>query len=171
MRRLRLVIVAAALPMLLLASCGDDDDGDSSTNAAEGTTSTTAAPAAENATVQLTETSLGKVLTDADGMTLYLFTKDSDGKSACAGPCATTWPPLTVDGAPTAGEGVDEDDLGTITRDDGSTQVTYYGHPLYTYGPDEKAGDVSGQNVGGVWFAVKADGTAAGSSAPAPSQY
>jgi predicted lipoprotein with Yx(FWY)xxD motif len=167
MSRLRLAPALAAIALVVLAGCGSSDD--SSNASAGGSTSTTAAASSSaKATVQLAETSLGDVLTDADGMTLYMFTKDSDGKSACNGQCASLWPPLTADGTPTAGDGVDEDDLGTITREDGMTQVTYYGHPLYTYGPDTKAGDVNGQNVGGVWFAVTAEGEKAG-SAPASS--
>lgn len=167
MPRLRLVPSLVAVALIVLAGCGSSDD--SSSASAGGSSSTTEkAAASTKATVQLAKTSLGEVLTDADGMTLYMFTKDSGGKSACNDACASLWPALTVDGKPTAGEGTEEEDLGTITRDDGKTQVTYYGHPLYTYGPDNKPGDVNGQNVGGVWFAVTAEGEQAGSS-PAPS--
>jgi len=81
----------------------------------------------------------GKVLTDAKGMTLYIFDKDSDGKSVCNGPCATNWPPLMVTGDAKA------DGAYTIViRDDGSKQWAYKGKPLYTWIKDTKAGDISG---------------------------
>jgi predicted lipoprotein with Yx(FWY)xxD motif len=149
MRRTRTVLALGALALLALAGCGDDDDDD-----AVSTATTEDAPAEEAADVQVGETSLGDVLVDADGMTLYLFTRDTDGASACSGGCAEAWPPLTVEGEPTAGEGVDGADLGTIERDDGSMQVTYHGKPLYLYAADAEAGDVTGHEVGGVWFAV-----------------
>ena len=160
--------VLAALAVLLLAGCGG---GSSSTAKSSGSSSTTAVAAKDTAAVQLKDTSLGQVLVDGKGMTLYMFTKDSDGKSACSGPCASTWAALTVTGAPGAGKGIDHGDLGTIKRDDGATQVTYYGHPLYRYGPDNKPGDVNGHGVGGVWFAVRADGTPAVKGAAPVSGY
>jgi predicted lipoprotein with Yx(FWY)xxD motif len=161
MMRPRLVFALASVLLVVLAGCGDDDDPTTAASDTSAASSTTAAEA--KATVELAMTSLGDVLADGQGRTLYLFTKDSEGKSACSGQCATTWPPLAAEGEPTAGKGVDQDDLGTITRDDGTKQVTYYGHPLYTYAGDSKPGDVNGQNVGGVWFAVAADGSHAGS--------
>jgi predicted lipoprotein with Yx(FWY)xxD motif len=100
----------------------------------------------------------GEILTDGEGRALYLFTKDVGGTSTCTGECATAWPPFTVEGEPVAGEGVDQARLGTITRDDGTTQVTYNGHPLYYYAEDVNAGDVTGQGVGGVWFLVNPQG-------------
>jgi predicted lipoprotein with Yx(FWY)xxD motif len=115
--------------------------------------------------VQAATTPLGDVLVNADGRTLYLFTKDAGGKSSCAGACADTWPALTVSADPTAGSGADAGKLGTVMRDDGTKQVTYAGSPLYTYAPDKKAGDTNGQGVGGVWFAVTPEGKAVGASA------
>ena len=95
-------------------------------------------------------------------MTLYLFTKDSPNTSVCTGDCIATWPALAASGAPTGGDGVDASKLGTMTRADGTTQVTYAGWPLYFYAKDKAAGDTTGQGVGGVWFAVLPTGTAAG---------
>jgi predicted lipoprotein with Yx(FWY)xxD motif len=107
-------------------------------------------------TLKLADTSLGSVLVDGKGMTLYLFTKDSPNTSACSGQCLVAWPPLV--GKPTAGSGVDDSKLGSFVRTDGSTQATYNGWPLYYWKGDTKAGDVSGQNVSGVWFVLNHDG-------------
>jgi predicted lipoprotein with Yx(FWY)xxD motif len=100
----------------------------------------------------------GEILTDGEGRTLYLFTQDAGGASTCSGDCATAWPPFTVEGEAMAGTGVDQALLGTITRDDGTTQVTYNGHPLYYYAEDINAGDTTGQGVGDVWYLVNAQG-------------
>jgi predicted lipoprotein with Yx(FWY)xxD motif len=169
MRRL-LALSASLLLAVSLAACGDDDDDDTSASGDE-TTTTSAAPDEEEtgggdepmtvaATVQVAETDLGELLVNEDGMTLYLFTQDPDGASACNDGCATTWPPLVADGDPTAGNGADESLLGTIARDDGTTQVTYNGHPLYTYANDAAPGDTTGHEVGDVWYALGADGEA-----------
>ncbi len=100
-----------------------------------------------------TKEGLGTFLVDEKGMTLYLFTKDTPGVSNCSGSCLTAWPPLLTSGEPRAGDGV-TGKLGTITRDDGSLQVTYNDMPLYYYVTDVKPGDTTGQDVGGVWFVV-----------------
>jgi predicted lipoprotein with Yx(FWY)xxD motif/plastocyanin len=149
MTRIRFASAVLAVGALVLAGCGKDD----SPKAASSTTAKTKA-----VTVQLADTSLGKVLVDGEGMTLYMFAKDSGGKSVCVAACATTWPALTVTGTPTPGDGIEDEDLATITRDDGGTQVTFYGKPLYRYAADKAPGDVNGQGVGGVWFAVQASG-------------
>lgn len=116
-------------------------------------------PAASGATVSLGEdATLGSFLVDDKGMTLYLFTKDTPNTSNCYEKCAIAWPPLLTTGDPVAGEGVDASLLGTTTRTDGTTQVTYNGWPLYYYEKDKAPGDVTGQDVGGVWFVVSAAG-------------
>jgi predicted lipoprotein with Yx(FWY)xxD motif len=97
---------------------------------------------------------LGSILADDKGMILYLYTKDEGAKSACYGQCAVAWPPLLTKGAP-AGTGIDTDRLGTTERDDGSTQVTYDGKPLYYYIKDVNPGDATGEAVGGVWYVIK----------------
>jgi predicted lipoprotein with Yx(FWY)xxD motif len=104
---------------------------------------------------------VGDALVDADGRTLYVFTNDSPGTSSCAGECATNWPPLVVDGTPTAGDGV-SGALGTLTREDGTTQVTYDGAPLYRFIGDAAPGDAKGSGLNGVWF-VAGPGGAIGS--------
>ena len=83
------------------------------------------------------------------GMTVYTFDKDTAGKSVCNGSCATNWPPVMVDGAAMSG------DYSSVTRDDGKAQVAYKGKPLYYWVKDAKAGDVTGDNVNGVWHIVK----------------
>lgn len=94
----------------------------------------------------------GGVLVDSRGMTLYTFDKDpaGGGKSACNAQCTAVWPPLAASaGSPSGG------DFAEITRDDGSKQITYKGRPLYLYAPDQKPGDLSGDNSGGVWHVVR----------------
>jgi predicted lipoprotein with Yx(FWY)xxD motif len=118
-----------------------------------------ASPTAGGTAIQLTDASLGKFLTDGSGRTLYAFTADASSKSNCSGSCLDNWPPLTTDGAPTLGEGLDAEDFGTLTRDDGSTQVTFYGQPLYYFAGDTAPGDTNGQGLAGKWFVVGADGS------------
>src|SRR6185436_20218019 len=142
----------------------------------ETTAAATEAPAAAGgATVNVGQNdTLGSFLVDDKGMTLYLFTKDSPNTSVCYDKCATAWPPLLTTGDPVAGEGADASMLGTTKRTDGSIQVTYNGWPLYYYEKDKAAGDVTGQDVGDVWFVVSAEGdkvesTTAATEAPAAS--
>ncbi|HTX93208.1 MAG TPA: hypothetical protein VMC09_18480 [Anaerolineales bacterium] len=97
---------------------------------------------------------LGSFLVDSNGMTLYIYTKDTPNTSNCSGGCATAWPPLLTNGAPTAGTGVTASMLGTTTRADGTTQVTYNGWPLYYFANDKAAGDTKGEGVGSVWYVM-----------------
>ena len=163
---------AAAIPLTALAvGCGGSS-GDSNATAATPPPKTASAPPA----VRVANTHLGKILVDSKGQTLYLFTKDSTGKSACSGMCATFWPPLTAGGNPAVGPGAKASLIGTIKRSDGTSQVTYHGHPLYRFAKDTKPGDVNGEGVtafGGSWFAVSPAGNrvsppSKGSGAPAP---
>lgn len=125
------------------------------------TATTTAGAAASSATVDLATMTVGKVLVDKDGNTLYLYTKDTQNKpSTCDGTCATTWPPETVTGTPTAGTGVTASKLTVVKRADGTEQLVYNGWPLYQYSKDAKAGDDAGQGVGGTWYVVDASGNA-----------
>ena len=96
---------------------------------------------------------VGSYLTDAKGMTLYWFKKDSPGKSACAGPCVEKWP-LYYRETVAAGEGTKEGDFGTITREDGKKQTTFRGYPLYYWAGDKAAGDTAGQGVNNVWYVI-----------------
>jgi predicted lipoprotein with Yx(FWY)xxD motif len=114
------------------------------------------------ATVSIGHTSVGEILVDAQGFTLYVFTKDTVGASACTGACATAWPPELVSDTPTATGGVNVAKLAEITRPDGAKQLAYDGHPLYRYANDAKPGDVTGQKVNGVWFVIDATGQLVG---------
>ncbi|MFE1247989.1 SCO0930 family lipoprotein [Streptomyces sp. NPDC058735] len=102
---------------------------------------------------------VGKVVTDSLGLTLYRFDQDADKppKSNCDGDCAKTWPPVPADDAE-AGEGIDKALLGSVTRADGTEQLTVGGWPAYRYAKDVNAGDVKGQGVGGKWYALAPDG-------------
>lgn len=107
------------------------------------------------------DATLGAFVTGKDGMTLYLFTSDTGGASACSGDCAAAWPPLTVASASdvAAGSGV-TGALASITRDDGTLQVTLGGLPLYYYSGDKAAGDTTGQGLFSKWYLVSPAGTA-----------
>lgn len=106
-----------------------------------------AAPAfAQMAPAKTADTAKGKALVDAKGMTLYVFDKDTAGKSACNGKCATTWPPLMV-----AADAKASGDWSIVTRDDGAKQWAYKGKPLYTWSKDKAPGDVTGDGVNNVW--------------------
>lgn len=158
------VVGTVAAVALVGAACGGEDDDGGATREPVGTASESSAtgtePTSADATVQVADTKLGSVLVDADGLTLYLFTNDSEGQSTCEDACADLWPPLLVDdGEPSAGDPADAELIGTADRADGSTQVTYAGHPLYRYAPDQAPGDVTGHGVNDVWFAVAADGS------------
>jgi predicted lipoprotein with Yx(FWY)xxD motif len=110
------------------------------------------------ATVNVGTTKLGKAVTDARDFTLYMFTKDKNGTSACYGTCADAWPALLTTGAPKAGTGADASMLGTTKRTDGTMQVTYNKLPMYYFTPDKAAGDVKGQGVKTVWWMVAGNG-------------
>lgn len=112
-----------------------------------------------------TETELGTILVDGEGMALYLFDDDVDGTSTCYDDCAVTWPPL-VGEAVVDGE-ADEALVGTTEREGGSLQVTYAGMPLYHYAGDTAPGDTNGQGIGGIWWVVGADGERIADDAPA----
>lgn len=172
--RLRLAAAGAAVA-LALAGCGDDSGTKAAANTpAAANTTTTAADTTTTAgakssasaggvdhgaagvTVKVASTSLGNVLVDGAGRTLYVFTKDEKGKSNCTGGCLSVWPPLY--GTATAGDGVTASKLSTITTGDGKTQVAIDGMPLYYFGGDSAPGDVKGQNVNQAWFVVDGAG-------------
>ena len=111
--------------------------------------------------VTVRTTSLGKVLVDQNGRTLYLFEKDKRGMSACSGSCAQFWPPMLARAKARAGARVKRSLLGAIRRRDGRRQVTYAGHPLYRFSLDVRAGQVKGEGLddfGAHWYAVSPAG-------------
>ena len=154
--RQSMAVLAVGLVALAVAGCGG---GGSSYG---GSSSSTVTPSpGSGPSVKLASTKLGKVLVDAQGRTLYLFEADKGPMSACDGACASVWPPLTTTGHPTAGTGVMASKLGTTKRSDGATEVTYKGHPLYTYAGDSAPGQTNGQGLddyGAEWYALSAGG-------------
>jgi predicted lipoprotein with Yx(FWY)xxD motif len=125
------------------------------------------------AVVRVGPSSLGRVLVNAQGKTLYMWAHDRGTKSTCNGDCAEYWPPLVTTGAPQAVAGADPRLLGTTTRADGRRQVTYHGHPLYTFVKDTRAGQTAGEGLtgfGGRWDPVSAAGAPV-RKGPAPATY
>jgi predicted lipoprotein with Yx(FWY)xxD motif len=139
---------------LLAAACG---------TAAGSTTAGTPASGSTTATVIESHAgSAGSFLTNGSGRSVYLWAADSMNKSACSGACAGAWPPVTATGKVTAADGAKTADLGTITRSDGSKQVTYDGHPLYFFAGDSGPGQTNGQasdSFGAKWWLVAPAGT------------
>jgi predicted lipoprotein with Yx(FWY)xxD motif len=163
-RPITLLAGAAFLPLTALAAaaCGGGSSATAASQAPNPAAARATQPAARHApTVRVSNTRLGKILVNSRGRTLYLFKKDSGTKSACFGACATAWPPLRAGGKPTVGRGAKASLLGTTRRSDGKPQVTYNGHPLYTFIMDTKAGDTNGEGItafGGRWFVVSPAG-------------
>lgn len=163
MRTKLFMLVGATALIAGLAGCGSTSGNDKSDkNDKQDTT-----PAATEVKVEIAQSSLGPILTDQNGRTLYAFTKDKDGTSSCTGQCIATWPALTSRKPFIAGTGTDKALLSQTDRTEGTTQATYGAWPLYYYVGDVEPGDVDGQGVDGVWFVVGADGklikTASGS--------
>jgi predicted lipoprotein with Yx(FWY)xxD motif len=158
---------AVAAVAVVVAACGSSNSASSSGGKAPASSSGTAVSTASGTD--------GKYLVGSSGRALYLWVADPNGKSVCAGACAKFWPPLTTTSAPVAAGGVSASQLGTITRSNGSKQVTYDGHPLYYFALDKSRGSVSGQgsdNFGAKWWLVAPSGTAitnSGASAAASS--
>jgi predicted lipoprotein with Yx(FWY)xxD motif len=171
MRKLIPAALGLAALALIAAGCGG---GSGYGGSSSSKTTSTAAAASGAATVSTTKNKLGTILVGSNGKTLYLFEKDSGGKSTCkSGGCAGLWPPLTITGKPTAGSGVDARKLSTTAGANGAKIVTYNGHPLYFYAPDQSAGQTTGQGVnsfGAEWYVLGTNGNKLESgSAPAPS--
>lgn len=117
------------------------------------------------AVISLGHTKVGMVLVDSSGMTLYDFHKDKGATSSCYGACEQAWPPVTTEGEPTVGNGASASKLSVTKRNDGTTQVVYAGHPLYTFVEDKKPGEANGNDskaFGGQWYALKGNGEEAG---------
>lgn len=123
---------------------------------------------AASPTVHSSQTSLGLIVTNSSGRTLYANVRDTSTTSVCTGSCTSTWIPLTVSVTPTAGSNVQSSLLATFTRPDNGRQVTYNGHPLYTFSGDQSSGQTNGQGVGGMWYVVSSGGQIVRPGAAAP---
>jgi predicted lipoprotein with Yx(FWY)xxD motif len=144
--------------VLLLAACSSTGSSPSAAAASVPAASTAESMAASgDAAVLVAESDLGQILTDADGLTIYFFANDTEGVSNCADDCLANWPPVQATGTPTAGDGVTAE-VGTITRDDGTTQLTINGFPAYYFAGDAAAGETTGQGQGEIWWVFGADG-------------
>ena len=148
--------VPLAAALLAAAACAS---GSSSSAASGGTPA--AGTSGSAMTIETHTGSAGTFLTDGSGRSVYIFAKDGTNASACSGACASAWPPVTTAGSPAASGGAKSSDLGTLTRSDGTKQVTYDGHALYYFAGDSSAGQTNGQGVNGFgakWWLVAPSG-------------
>lgn len=172
-------MTAAVATVLVLAGCGDDGSGtttespsqsraesmaptlsDSPKPQATSRTPTPTQSRARGSRIVAVESDFGTILVDGKDQAIYLFDVETTTKPRCYGACAEAWPPVLTDDEPVAGPGVAASRLGTTERSDGTTQVTYGGHPLYFYA-HEGPGEVKCHDVflnGGTWYAVQPDG-------------
>ncbi len=167
-RTLPAIAVFSIGALLAVTGCGGSDDSSSGgAYGSRGNTGSTqtakseAPPGGDGVVAVAANPDLGKILVDSRGFTLYDFHKDKGTKSVCYGACAGVWPPLTTSGAPQAMSGAEKSKLGTTKRSDGTVQVTYAGHPLYTYVVDKKPGEAKGNDFssyGGEWYALQPSG-------------
>jgi predicted lipoprotein with Yx(FWY)xxD motif len=175
-------LAGAAAVMLLATACGAQNTQANGTNLVQPAAGTAAATApsvvaSTAGTTTQAETAgelavkadakLGSIVTDSAGRTLYRFDKDTPSPSAsnCNGDCAVTWPPVPANDA-TASASLNPDLVGSVTRADGTKQLTLDGWPMYRFAKDTAPGDTNGQGVGGTWFASAPDGKKAGVSRP-----
>jgi predicted lipoprotein with Yx(FWY)xxD motif len=153
-----LQIAGCAFGVLFVGACssgGTSASGYQTSAAPKSSAAATPAAAAGPVGIATAPNSAGTILTDTKGRAVYLFEADTGSTSTCAGGCATEWPPLTTPGSPVAGSGVNAALLATSPRQDGTTQVTYNGHPLYYYDDDHGPGTTAGQgesSYGAKWY-------------------
>jgi predicted lipoprotein with Yx(FWY)xxD motif len=163
MKRIALLVGTAVVGLSTLTACGG---GASAASAPQSTPAPSAAgssaPAAAGAAKLSTTTvgNFGKIVVDGTGRTLYVYDLDTSNpsKSNCDGSCAALWPPLPAGTGTPQVSGVAASLVGTVTRSDGTKQVTLAGSPLYYFANDAKAGDLNGQAVDGTWWVVGANG-------------
>ena len=156
MPKARYLTLPAIVTALIVAGCGSSGGSSSSSSASPSSSSSSAVK------VEAQSSSVGKVLTDGSGRTLYLFEKDTGPKSTCSGACAANWPPFTAASKPAVAGGASSADITLIKRGGGKEQVTYKGHPLYYYAGDKSAGDINGQGMdafGAEWFVLSPKGS------------
>jgi predicted lipoprotein with Yx(FWY)xxD motif len=154
---------AVALSAVAVAACGSSSSNKQATTggapAASAAPSSTSAP---SGTIDLAKSSLGPILVNSQGRTLYLWQADTGTKSTCTGACASAWPPLVTTGKLSAGGGVRSSLLGTTKRANGTEQVTYDGHPLYLFAGDTASGQTNGQGstgFGALWYVLSPGGS------------
>jgi predicted lipoprotein with Yx(FWY)xxD motif len=165
-RSRNLLAGVAALPLVVLAAAG--------CGSTSGSVSPPTTKDGRAATIGAAKESLGKILVNSRGRTLYLFQKDSGTRSECTGACEANWPPLRASGSPAIGSGANASLLASTMRSDGSRQITYNNHPLYTFVKDIKAGDTNGEGVtafGGTWYAISPAGNQVVSKPASPGGY
>jgi predicted lipoprotein with Yx(FWY)xxD motif len=172
--RVRLLVLTIGLAALGAVGCSSDSGtatnagtaaptttagttGGTTPPGTSGTTMGTTAPATGATKVALADSALGPILVDGQGMTLYVFLKDTATTSACTGGCIQAWPALAGSSVE-PGTGLEADDFTSITGAEGTPQVAFYGHPLYTYAGDNGPGETNGQAFGDNWFVVDAEG-------------
>ena len=168
MTRLFSFAALAVAGALVLAACGSSSTSSSSGStpsygAAKPSTSNTSNSSGAGSVVSTKTSSLGTFLVDGNGRALYLWDADHGSKSTCSGACAQAWPPLTATGTPKASGAVKASLLGTTKRTDGTSEVTYAGHPLYYFAGDTQAGQTTGQGSNGFgapWWVVTPAGKA-----------
>jgi predicted lipoprotein with Yx(FWY)xxD motif len=157
------VATSAAVSAIAIAACGS---GGSSKHTTTGTSAPAASSAhssasASSGSVDLAKSSLGPILINSEGRTLYLWQADTGTKSTCTGACASAWPPLVTTSTPTAGSGVTSSLLGTSRRTNGTEHVTYNGHPLYLFAGDTASHQTNGQGSNGFgasWYVLSPRG-------------
>lgn len=174
MKKMHLVVTVMTALVLLLSACssekGENERATATAGPATGMTSTVMPATDMTAVIPVTGTgpahlmvgkneTLGSFLQDENGMTLYMYTKDTPNTSTCYDDtCTASWLPLLTTGDPVALDGIDASKLGTTTRTDGSMQVTYFGWPLYYFAKDATPGDAMGQNMSNLWHVISPTG-------------
>lgn len=167
-RRLLITMGAAGTVLTTVAGCGGGGSGGSGSSGYGGGSSTTSAAPTGGTSGQTIKTAsvgnLGPILVDGAGRTVYLFEKDKGNQSSCSGSCASVWPPVTTSVKPQPGSGADASKLSTTKRSDGTTEVSYAGHPLYYYAPDGTSGGSTGgqglDQFGAKWYVLSPSGSA-----------
>lgn len=164
--RTRALVTCVGLSLSLAAGCSRNETSSPTTTGRYGSSGTTATvlgattikPSRGTAEVRLRPTTLGQVLTDESGRTLYVYTPDGTGPPTCTGSCANAWPPYYVPGSARSGPGVSAQ-LSTVNGPGGRRQVTVYGQPVYRFSGDTANGQTNGQSSGGIWFVLDVSGT------------
>ena len=159
----KITLLAAPLAIaLIVAGCGGSSAPSSSSGGyGSAAPASSGQSAASTTRLGIASSSIGRIIVDGQGRTLYLFEGDKRPASTCYGTCATDWPPATVNGKVAAGSGVLASSLGTTKRKNGAVEVTYHGHPLYRYAGDTRPGQVNGQALkafGAEWYVVAPSG-------------